>query len=239
MYLKGEEPFIISRSEGYIGVLIDDLVTKGVTEPYRLLTSRAEYRLMLRQDNADLRLTERGYRIGLVTPERYKRFISKRKAIEAEIERLQSTMVVVSPEMNEILKTKGSSPVQGSTTLANLLKRPEIEYGDLLKLPLEHPQLDEEVMEEVEILVKYEGYIKKQESQIKKFEKMEGMKIPPDIDYKKVRGLAVEAMQKLEKIRPVSIGQASRISGVNPADISVLLVYLEKNRRNIAGGDTG
>jgi tRNA uridine 5-carboxymethylaminomethyl modification enzyme len=129
--------------------------------------------------------------------------------------------------------------VQGSTTLANLLKRPEIEYGDLLKLPLEHPQLDEEVMEEVEILVKYEGYIKKQESQIKKFEKMEGMKIPPDIDYKKVRGLAVEAMQKLEKIRPVSIGQASRISGVNPADISVLLVYLEKNRRNIAGGDTG
>lgn len=237
MYLRDEEPFIVSRSEGYIGVMIDDLVTKGVTEPYRLLTSRAEYRLMLRQDNADLRLTERGYRIGLVTPERYARFMQKSKDINKEIDRLQKTMVVVGPEVNEILKNKGSAPVQGSISMYNLLKRPEIEYADLLKLPLQHPHIDEEVQEEVEIQVKYEGYIKKQEAQIKKFEKMEGMKIPPDLDYSKVQGLAVEARQKLEKIKPVSIGQASRISGVNPADISVLMVYLEKYRRNAAIGE--
>ncbi|TYO96423.1 tRNA uridine-5-carboxymethylaminomethyl(34) synthesis enzyme MnmG [Desulfallas thermosapovorans] len=230
-YIKEEEPFIISRAEGYIGVLIDDLVTKGVTEPYRLLTSRAEYRLMLRQDNADLRLTERGYQIGLVTPARYRRFMAKRKAVEEEKERLQRTLVMAGPEIKAILEEKNSSMFQGSITLAALLKRPEINYHDLERIPVEHPQLDEDVKEEVEIQIKYEGYIKKQESQVKKFEKIEHMKIPDEIDYSKVKGLAVEAVEKLEKIRPVSIGQASRISGVNPSDISVLLIYLEQQRR--------
>ncbi len=235
LYVKNEEPLIITRSEAYIGVLIDDLVTKGVTEPYRLLTSRAEYRLLLRQDNADMRLTEKGYRIGLVTPQRYERFCRKLKAVEEEIERLRTTRVTVSEEIQKIMAAKGTSPVKGNTTLAALLKRPEIRYRDLLDIPLPHPQLDEEIQEEVEIQVKYEGYIKKQEAQIKKFEKMENMKIPPDIDYRRVKGLAVEAVQKLEQIKPLSIGQASRISGVNPADISVIMVYLEKRRRRGGG----
>lgn len=230
-YLKNMEQFIISRSEGYIGVLIDDLVTKGVTEPYRLLTSRAEYRLMLRQDNADLRLTERGYQIGLVNTERYEQFNNKKIYVEEEIERLNKTMVAVGPELKKILENKNSSPVQGSIKLSTLLKRPEIEYHDIENIPILHPQLDEEVKEEVEIQIKYEGYIKKQAAQIKKFEKMENMKIPADIDYSKVRGLAVEAMQKLINIKPLSVGQATRISGVNPADISVLLIYLEQEKR--------
>ncbi|SFG90394.1 tRNA uridine 5-carboxymethylaminomethyl modification enzyme [Desulfotomaculum arcticum] len=234
MYIKNKEPFILSRSEGYIGVLIDDLVTKSVTEPYRLLTSRAEYRLMLRQDNADLRLTEKGFQIGLVTPERYQKYKNKKKAVAEEIERLNKMMVTVGPELKEILARKNSAEVQGSILMANLLRRPEIQYNDLLKIPAEHPGIDEEIMEQVEIQIKYEGYIKKQEAQVRKFEKLENMKISQEIDYRKIQGLAVEAMQKLEKIRPVSIGQASRISGVNPADISVLLVYLEKEKRKNA-----
>lgn len=237
-YLKNREPFIISRSEGYIGVLIDDLVTKGVTEPYRLLTSRAEYRLMLRHDNADMRLTEKGYQLGLVTPERYRRFSDKKKAVYDEIDRLNRTTVTVTPELERILARKESSPVKDRVSLAALLKRPEIEYRDLLELPLEHPVLEDEVAEEVEIEIKYEGYIKKQNSQIKKFEKMEGMKIPPDLDYSRIRGLAAEAAQKLAQIRPLSIGQASRISGVNPADISVLMIYLEQEKRKNSGGTT-
>lgn len=236
LHIKNDEPFIISRSEGYIGVLIDDLVTKGVTEPYRLLTSRAEYRLMLRQDNADLRLTERGYQVGLVSAERYSRFIKKRRAIEDEIERLEKTVVPAGPELKNVLERVKSAQVQGGIKLAALLKRPEITYRDLEDLPLEHPNLDEDVKEEVEIQIKYAGYIKKQAAQVNKFEKMENMKIPPDIDYGKIRGLAVEAMQKLDKVRPVSIGQASRISGVNPADISVLLIYLEQNKRQQTTG---
>ncbi|WP_027364727.1 tRNA uridine-5-carboxymethylaminomethyl(34) synthesis enzyme MnmG [Desulfotruncus alcoholivorax] len=234
MYLKNKEPFVLSRSEGYIGVLIDDLVTKNITEPYRLLTSRAEYRLMLRQDNADLRLTEKGFQVGLVTPERYQRYVYKKKSVTDEIERLKKTMITVGPELKEILEKRNSAPVQGSISLANLLRRPEIKYSDLLSISVEHPDLDDEIREQVEIQIKYEGYIKKQESQIKKFEKMENLKIPLDIDYKKIKGLAVEAIQKLDKVRPVSIGQASRISGVNPADISVLLIYLEKEKRKIA-----
>ncbi len=230
-YVKNEEPFIVSRAEGYIGVLIDDLVTKGVTEPYRLLTSRAEYRLMLRQDNADLRLTEKGYQIGLVTPERYKRFIYKKESVEKEIQRINLTLAVAGPEVQAILEEKKSSFYQGSITLVSLLKRPEIDYRDLEKIPVDHPPLEEEIKEEVEIQIKYEGYIKKQASQINKFERIEQMKIPSDIDYSKIKGLAVEAVQKLEEIRPLSIGQASRISGVNPADISVLLIHLEQKRR--------
>ncbi|AGL03976.1 tRNA uridine-5-carboxymethylaminomethyl(34) synthesis enzyme MnmG [Desulfoscipio gibsoniae] len=230
-YIKNEEPFIISRSEGYIGVLIDDLVTKGVTEPYRLLTSRAEYRLMLRQDNADLRLTEKGYKIGLVTAERYERFINKSKSVAEEIQRLKRTLVTAGPEIKSILEEKNSSLFQGSVNLATLLKRPEIEYRDLEKISIEHPPLEEEIKEEVEIQIKYEGYIKKQASQVRKFEKIENMKLPPNTDYTKIKGLAVEAAQRLEEIKPLSIGQASRISGVNPADISVLLIYLEQNKR--------
>lgn len=234
-YLQNREPFIVSRSEGYIGVLIDDLVTKGVTEPYRLLTSRAEYRLMLRHDNADMRLTEKGYQLGLVTPERYARFIDKKRAVAEEMARLHRTTVVITPEMEQMLARKGSSQVRERISLAALLRRPEIKYRDLLELPLEHPQVEDEVAEEVEIEIKYEGYIKKQNSQIRKFERMEGMKIPPDIDYAGVRGLAAEAVQKLSRIKPLSIGQASRISGVNPADISVLMIYLEQEKRKQAG----
>ena len=230
-YLKGEPPFIISRSEGYIGVLIDDLVTKGVTEPYRLLTSRAEYRLMLRHDNADMRMTEKGYALGLVTPARFQKFIDKKTAVQQEKNRLEKTNVVVSPELKLILERKGSSPVRDGISLSTLLKRPEIEYRDLLELPLEHPSVEEEVAAEVEIEIKYEGYIKKQNAQIKKFERMEGMKLAPDTDYHQVRGLAAEAVQKLAQIKPLSIGQASRISGVNPADISVLMIHLEQEKR--------
>lgn len=231
LYLKNCEPFIVSRSEGYIGVLIDDLVTKGVTEPYRLLTSRAEYRLMLRQDNADMRLTEKGYKIDLVKPERYRCFCNKYEKVNNEIKRLSKTIVTVGPEFQDILQSKGSADIQGGIDLATLLRRPEIEYRDLEKIPVEHPNLNAEVKEEVEIQIKYEGYIKKQEAQVKKFEKMENMKIPENIDYNIIRGLAVEAQQKLKTIKPLSIGQASRISGVNPADISVLIIHLEQNRR--------
>jgi len=171
----------------------------------------------------------------LVTPERYERFITKKRAVEKEMERLKNTTVAVTPELKKILERKESAPVKGAITLASLLKRPEIEYRDLLELPLEHPKLDEEITEVTEIEIKYEGYISKQNAQIKKFEKMENMKIPQDIDYTKIRGLAVEAVQKLSKVKPVSIGQASRISGVNPADISVLMIYLEQLRRKEHG----
>ncbi len=230
-YVKNEEPFIISRAEGYIGVLIDDLITKGVTEPYRLLTSRAEYRLMLRQDNADLRLTEKGYQIGLVTPERYKRFIYKKELVEKEIHRLSHTSIVIDNEIKNILKEKKSSIYQGSINLANLIKRPEISYRDLEKILIESQHIEDEIKEEVEIQVKYEGYIKKQASQIKKFEKYEKTRIPFNIEYSNIKGLAMEAIQKLKEIKPSSIGQASRISGVNPADITVLLIYIEQKRR--------
>ncbi|KAF1085913.1 tRNA uridine 5-carboxymethylaminomethyl modification enzyme MnmG [Sporotomaculum syntrophicum] len=236
-YVKNEEPFVVSRTEGYIGVLIDDLVTKGVTEPYRLLTSRAEYRLMLRQDNADLRLTEKGYQIGLVTPERYSRFIYKKKAVEEEIKRLNRTFVVAGPDVQAILEKKKSSLFQGSINLANLLKRPEIEYRDIENLTNEYSPLEDEIKEVVEIQIKYEGYIKKQAAQVKKFEKIEQMKLPSNINYLNIKGLATEAAQKLEEIRPLSIGQASRISGVNPADISVLLIYLELIRREANSKD--
>ncbi len=231
-YLKNKEPFILSRSDAYIGVMIDDLVTKEIDEPYRMLTSRAEFRLLLRQDNADLRLTEKGYRIGLVTPERYRSFEQKKRLIAAEKERLERTVVPVTEEIKRILaklQTAGI-PQQGSS-LAGLLRRPEMNYGKILQLPLEHPPLPEEVCEQVEIQVKYEGYIKKQEAQVERFKRLEEKRIPDDLDYSKVRGLSAEAREKLELIKPGSIGQASRIVGVSPADISVLLIYLEQRRR--------
>ncbi|MEA4962705.1 tRNA uridine-5-carboxymethylaminomethyl(34) synthesis enzyme MnmG [Lutispora sp.] len=229
--LKGEEPLILDRSEAYIGVLIDDLVTKGTDEPYRMMTSRAEYRLVLRQDNADLRLTEKGYNVGLVTEERYKQFIVKKRNIENEIYRLKNKSIGFTEKVKEFLKKYDSADIKSGITLYELIKRPEITYNSLTELDEDMPGLTDEEAEELEILIKYEGYIKKQLVQIEQFRKLEGKRLQDDIDYKKIKGLSTEAMQKLSEIKPSNIGQASRISGVSPADISVLLVYLEQIRR--------
>ncbi|MDQ0284922.1 tRNA uridine 5-carboxymethylaminomethyl modification enzyme [Desulfofundulus luciae] len=236
-FIQGKDPLILSRSEAYIGVLIDDLVTKGTNEPYRMLTSRAEYRLLLRQDNADLRLTEKGYEVGLVTPERYRVFEKRRRLINEEVDRLRRTMVAVDERVQAILEEAGSSPLQQAASLAALLRRPEITYRHIKEIDPEAPGLPEDVEEEVEIQIKYEGYIKKQQAQVDRFEKLENRRIPDDIDYSVIKGLATEARQKLEQIRPRSIGQASRISGVNPADIAVLLVYLESRHRAQKAGE--
>ena len=232
--LKGREPLILDRSEAYIGVLIDDLVTKGTSEPYRIMTSRSEYRLLLRQDNADLRLTPKGYAAGLITEERYKRFIDKKDKIEAEIERLNKTYLPPSEEVNSLLTSLGSTNVKSGIKIAELLRRPEITYRSLE--PVDHDRPEhlradgrkkyDPVAEQIEIVVKYEGYIKRQMLQVEQYRKMERKRIPEDIDYFVIHGLRLEARQKLTKQRPVSVGQASRISGVSPADISVLLIYL-------------
>lgn len=234
--IKEKEPFTLSRAEAYIGVLIDDLVTKGTNEPYRLMTARAEYRLLLRQDNADHRLTQKGYDIGLVTEERYRKYVEKWSAIKNEIDRLQSQVIPASEEVNNLLKDLGSSEINQPVPAVNLIRRPEIHLRDLIKLNIDMPQLNDEVLEEVEIEIKYEGYIKKQLAQVERFEKLESRKLSKDIDYLNIKGLSVEARQKLDKFKPDSIGQASRISGVSPADISVLLVWLEQERRKAAGG---
>ena len=225
--IKGKEPLILDRTEAYIGVLIDDIVTKGTNEPYRMMTSRAEYRLLLRQDNADLRLTEKGHEIGLISDERYKKFIEKKELIEKEKERLQKTIVKPTEKVNNYLKEQGTSELTTGSKLAELLKRTEITYASLAEIDENRPELPEQVKEEVEIQVKYDGYIKLQEMQVEKFKKMEKKLIPDDINYDEVKGICLEARQKLNKHRPHSIGQASRISGVSPADISVLLVYLQ------------
>jgi tRNA uridine 5-carboxymethylaminomethyl modification enzyme len=231
-YIKEREPFILDRSEAYIGVMIDDLVTKEIDEPYRMLTSRAEYRLILRHDNADLRLTEKGYQIGLVTPERYRTFDLKKKLIKEELKRLNKTIVPVTEEVKAILKTIGTAPLpQQGITLAGLLRRPEVSYEQMLLLPVPAPVLPPEVKEQAAIQVKYDGYIKKQQAQVERFRRLEDKKLPEDLDYKEIRGLSVEAREKLEAIRPASIGQAGRIAGVTPADISVLMIYLERIRR--------
>ncbi|KRQ85949.1 tRNA uridine 5-carboxymethylaminomethyl modification enzyme MnmG [Caloramator mitchellensis] len=229
--VKGREPLILDRSDAYIGVLIDDLVTKGTNEPYRMMTSRAEYRLLLRQDNADLRLTQKGYEVGLVTEERYQKYLNRKENIEKEIERLKKYVVSPSDENNEVLRNIGSSEIKSGVTLYELLKRPEVTYENIKDLDKERPNLSKDVTEEVEIEIKYEGYIKKQIEQVEQFKKLEQKKIPPYINYEDVPSLRIEAKQKLSKIRPENIGQASRISGVSPADISVLLVYLEQIRR--------
>jgi tRNA uridine 5-carboxymethylaminomethyl modification enzyme len=234
--IKGHEPVLLSRADAYIGVLIDDLVTKGVSEPYRMLTSRAEYRLILRHDNADLRLTEIGRRVGLISDERYRKVMEKRKMIEEEIERLRSVKITPSRENNEILKELNTSPINTPVTLEDLLKRPEIDYDAMKILDRDRPDLPDEVIEEVEISVAYEGYIKRQLSQVESFKKLENKKIPQDIDYDRIYGLRTEAREKLKKIMPGSIGQASRISGVNPADISVLLIHLEAEKRKNSNG---
>ena len=228
-HIKDEEPFILDRSESYIGVLIDDLVTKGTNEPYRIMTSRAEYRLLLRQDNADLRLTEKGREVGLVTDERYEKFITKKTQIEAELKRLK-TEKVKPDEANPLLKEMGASPLSRTMPLYDFLKRTEVNYTVLDKLEKGNKELSSQVIEQCEITVKYEGYIKKQLDQVESFKKLEKKKLPETLDYETISGLRIEARQKLNEIKPFNIGQASRISGVSPADISVLLIYMQTQK---------
>jgi tRNA uridine 5-carboxymethylaminomethyl modification enzyme len=234
--IDGKEPFVLGRNEAYIGVLIDDLVTKGTNEPYRIMTSRAEYRLVLRQDNADWRLTEKGYRLGLVRPERYERFLRKKKELESERQRLETTKVTPA-QVNGFLEALGSSPVAGGISLAELLKRPEVTYENLSEVDPERPVLSYHTVSQLEVMIKYSGYIDKQMKQIEKFRKLEEKRLPENLDYLNLEGLRIEARQKLDAIRPVSVGQASRISGVSPADINVLLIHLEKMRRS-GGGES-
>lgn len=226
----GEEEVILSRSEAYIGVLIDDLVTKGTNEPYRLLTSRAEYRLLLRHDNADLRLTEIGRKVGLISEERYERFLTKKAAIEAEKERLEGIIIKPKPEVQELIKAQGGSELKDGIRASDLLKRPEMTYQHIEAIVPAEKELDFDIKEQVEIQVKYEGYIEKSLQQVERLKKMENKKIPDNIDYDAISGIATEAKQKMKQVRPLSIAQASRISGVNPADISILLVYLEQGK---------
>ena len=230
--LQGKKPVILDRSQAYIGVLIDDIVTKGTNEPYRMMTSRAEYRLLLRQDNADLRLTEIGHNIGLISNERYEHFLNKKNNVENEIERLKNTVIKPTKEVNDFLEKNGTSKLSTGIKLSELLKRPELTYKKLGEIDKERPNLTKQEAEEVEIQVKYSGYINLEREQVEKFKKLEERKLPETLDYEKIKGLRLEARQKLNKIKPGSVGQASRISGVSPADISVLLIYLETmNRR--------
>ena len=229
--LQGKEPVILDRSEAYIGVLIDDIVTKGTNEPYRMMTSRAEYRLLLRQDNADLRLLQIGYENGLISEERYQRFLLKKKHIFEEIERLKKTTVKPTAEVNDFLEKYNSSKINVGVKLGDLLKRTEMKYEYLKEIDPNMPNLTKQEAEEVEIQVKYEGYIKLEEAQVEKFKKLEDKKLSKDINYEDIKGLRIEARQKLNKIKPESVGQASRISGVSPADVSVLLIYLEQLKR--------
>ena len=228
--IKEKNPFVLDRSEAYIGVLIDDLVTKGTNEPYRIMTSRAEYRLVLRQDNADLRLTDRGHEVGLVKKDRYDKFLHKKEIVEQETERLRKK--TVKPEdVNAFLESKGSTPLKSAVSLFELLRRPEIKYDDTAVIDDERPALSSHQKNMMEVQIKYEGYIQKQQQRIEKFKRLENKKLPADINYDQIDGLRIEARQKLNDFRPLSVGQASRISGVSPADINVLLIYMEKMRR--------
>lgn len=225
---RGEEGIVLERSNSYIGTLVDDLVTKGVLDPYRMMTSRSEYRLILRQDNADMRLTPLGHEIGLISDERYAKFLEKKRLCAEETERLENTTVKMSPELNEMLEAHGTAPLNEGIRASELLRRPQISYADLAPFDQERKPLPEAVVEQVEIGIKYEGYIKKQLAQVEQMHRLEEKKIPEDIDYKSIHGLRLEAAEKLDRIRPMNIGQAGRISGVSPADISVLLIYLQK-----------
>jgi tRNA uridine 5-carboxymethylaminomethyl modification enzyme len=234
MKLKNREPIIIDRSQAYIGVLIDDLITKETREPYRMMTSRAEYRLLLRQDNADLRLSKLGYQIGLIDEERYRGVIEKEKAIEEEIKRLEKTVIGANKDVQELLESLNSAQLTKATSLAELIRRPELTYEMLKSIDPDRKDLSEDIIEQVNINIKYEGYIERQLRQVEQHKKMEKKKIPETIDYNAISGLRIEARQKLDKFRPISIGQASRISGVTPADISVLMVYLMQHNANEA-----
>ncbi|GAX01634.1 tRNA uridine-5-carboxymethylaminomethyl(34) synthesis enzyme MnmG [Secundilactobacillus silagei] len=227
----GKEPYVMKRSEGYIGVMIDDLVTKGTNEPYRLLTSRAEYRLILRHDNADLRLTPKGHELGLISDDRYNAFLAKRQAIKDELARLNTVRVKPSPEVNAYVESRNEKPLKDGVLASEFLRRPRVTYADLLRfIPAPEKPLDRRVIEEIEIRIKYAGYIKKAEESVAKMKKMEAKKIPDNIDFDAIDGLATEAHQKLDKIRPETIAQATRISGVNPADIAILSIYIERGK---------
>ena len=228
--VKGEELLVLDRSEAYIGVLIDDLVTKENHEPYRMMTSRAEYRLLLRQDNADLRLREKGYRVGLISKEQYQDILKKEQLIKEEIERVEHVNVGASRPVQELLEQYGSTPLTSGSTLGELIRRPELNYEVLTPIDKNRPELRYDIREQVNINIKYDGYITRQLKQVEQFKKLESKKIPEDMDYDQVKSLRIEAVQKLKLYRPVSIGQASRIAGVSPADVSVLLVYLESHR---------
>ena len=223
----GKEPVILDRGGSYIGTLIDDLVTKGCTDPYRMMTSRSEYRLVLRQDNADLRLTELGYEIGLINEERYARFVEKTRLIDEEMQRVASLSIPLSDELQKMLVQRGTAELKTGCKMIELLRRPQISYDDLAPFDINRPDLPYEIFEQVEISIKYEGYIKKQEAQIKEMRRLEAKKIPDDIDYTSLKGLRLEAVEKLSKIRPQNLGQAGRISGVNPADVTALNIILE------------
>ena len=229
--LNGKEQIILDRSEAYIGVLIDDLVTKGTDEPYRMMTSRAEYRLVLRQDNADLRLTEKGYGAGLVKEDRMVRYLEKKEILEKEISRLKHTIMTPKPEINSYLLKMDSVPMKSAQSLYELLKRPELNYDKLADIDINRPELTKSIIMQIETQIKYEGYITKQFKQIEQFKKLENKKIPEDVDYNEIKGLRIEAKQKLSRIMPDSLGQASRISGVSPADINVLMIYMEQKKR--------
>ncbi len=231
LYVQDKEPLIIDRSEGYIGVLVDDLVIKGTKEPYRMMTSRAEYRLLLRQDNADLRLTEKGYEVGLIEKARYDRLLVKIDEIQKEIERLETIIVKPNDEINTILSNNNSTPLSTGIKLIELLKRPEVSYKMLEPVDIDRPELNKDVIVQVEISVKYKGYIDRQIKQVESFKKLEEKLLPDDIVYSEVQNIRAEAVQKLEKLRPISIGQASRITGVSPSDISQIMLHLEKQKR--------
>lgn len=235
-FMDGKAPLILDRSQAYIGVLIDDLVTKGTAEPYRMMTSRVEYRLLLRQDNADLRLTEIGYEQGLISEERYQKFLQKKQEIQQELQRLKSTKIS-KETANAFLQTVFSSPVSESISLYELLKRPEITYNDSSVIDPSRKPLEKKITQQVEISIQYEGYIRKQQEQVARFLKMEEKKIDEDIDYQQMKNLRLEAREKLNKIRPTSLGQASRITGVSPADISALMIYMEKMKQQKLQGE--
>ena len=231
MFIKEKDPLIIDRSEGYIGVLIDDLVTKDSFEPYRMMTSRAEYRLLLRQDNADIRLRRKGYEVGLITKEQLDHLEYKEKTIKSEIERLKGIKVGAGKEFSEFLISVGSTPLTTGANLEELIRRPELNYEKLAPLDKNRPELSDEIIEQINIEIKYRGYIEREERQVEKFKKLEEKKIPNDIDYKSIKGIRLEAQQKLNDFKPVSVGQAARIQGVSPADIQVLLIYLKASRK--------
>lgn len=228
--IKGKEPFILDRASSYIGTLIDDLVTKGANEPYRMMTSRSEYRLILRQDNADVRLTPKGYEIGLITQDRWQRFLAKQELKKQEYKRVQKTVIPPTRQVNNILVSRETSPITTGVRLIELLKRPQLDYECLKAVDTHRPRIDPNIFEQVEIEIKYEGYINKQLHQVEQMRKLENKKLPKDLDYATIIGLRLEAQEKLNKIKPVSIGQASRISGVSPADVSVLLIWLAQNK---------